>query len=65
VPGTTRGELFEMPVEDALSILLVNAGDDELRAAARWVVEQHAAEVVARYAPRTVPVPVPRLKVVR
>jgi hypothetical protein len=60
-PGILRGELLEMPIEDALAILLVNGGDDELRQAARWVVEQHAAEVVASYAPP----PVPRLKVVR
>jgi hypothetical protein len=62
VPGTTRSELFEMPVEDALAILLSDVVDDELRAAARWVVEQHAAEVAAHYAPK--PVSVPRLKAV-
>jgi hypothetical protein len=67
MPGFVRGEMLEMSVEDALAILLVNAGDDELRQAARWVVERHAEEVAASYAPRTVPVPVPvrRLKVVR
>jgi hypothetical protein len=53
--------MFEMPIEDALAVLLVNVGDDELRQAARWVVEQHAAEVAASYAPK----PAPRLKVIR
>jgi hypothetical protein len=52
------------PLEDALAVLLVTAGDDELRQAARWVIEQHAAEVAASYAPRAVPKTVPRLKVV-
>jgi hypothetical protein len=64
MPGILRGELLEMPLEDALAILLATAGDDEPRQAARWVVEQHAAEVVARYAPKPMPT-VPRLKVVR
>ena len=63
MPGTLRGELYEMEITDALAILLATAGDDELRAAARHVVECHAAEVVASYAPRTVPVP--RLRVIR
>jgi hypothetical protein len=61
MPGTVRGELYEMPVESALAILLVGAGDDELREAARWVVEQHAKKVATRYAPRAEP----HLKVVR
>jgi hypothetical protein len=60
MPGFMRGELLEMPIEDALAVLLVNAGDDELRQAARWVVEQHAEQVVVSYAPR----PAPRLKVI-
>jgi hypothetical protein len=64
MPGILRGELLEMPLEDALAVLLVDAGDGELRRAARWVVEQHAEEVAASYAPRTVPT-VPKLKVVR
>jgi hypothetical protein len=63
MPGTTRGELFEMPLEDALAVLLVGVADDELQQAARHVVGCHAEEVAARYAPR--PAPVPRLKVVR
>jgi hypothetical protein len=62
MPGILRGELLEMPLEDALILLVVDAGDDELRRAARWVVEQHAEQVVASYAPRTT---VPRLKVIR
>jgi hypothetical protein len=62
-PGTLRGELYDMPIEDALAILSVDAGDDELRQAARWVVEQHAEQVAASYAPKTVPIP--RLKVIR
>jgi hypothetical protein len=61
MPGTTRAELYEMSVEDALAVLLAVVGDDETREAARLIVEQHAAEVVARYAPRTVP----HLKVIR
>jgi hypothetical protein len=61
MPGTLRGELYEMEITDALAILLATAGDDELRQAARWVVEQHAGEVAARYAPK----PAPRLKVIR
>jgi hypothetical protein len=64
MPGILRSELLEMPLENALAVLLVDAGDAELRRAARWVVEQHAEEVAARYAPRPVPA-VPRLKVVR
>jgi hypothetical protein len=52
-----------MSVEDALAILLASAGDDELRRAARMIVEQHAEEIAMRYAPK--PAPVPRLKVVR
>jgi hypothetical protein len=61
MPGTLRGEMFEMPIEDALAILSVDAGDDELRQAAKLVVERHAEEVAAHYAPR----PVPHLKVIR
>jgi hypothetical protein len=61
MPGFMRDELLEMSLEDALAVLLVDAGDAELRRAARWIVEQHAEQVVARYAPRTVP----RLKVIR
>ena len=66
MPGTLRGELYEMELQDALAVLLAGAGDDELREA-RHVVECHAAEVVVRYAPRPVPtVPtVPRLEIVR
>jgi hypothetical protein len=61
VPGFMRDELLEMSIEDALAILLVTAGDDELRQAARWVVERHAEEVAARFAPK----PESRLRVVR
>jgi hypothetical protein len=64
MPGILRGELLEMPIEDALSILLIDVGDAELRRAARWVVEQHAEQVAANYAPRPVPI-VPELKVIR
>jgi hypothetical protein len=44
-----------MPLEDALSILMSDevfagaAETDELRRAARWVVERHAEEVALRY----------------
>jgi len=62
MPGTTRAELFEMPVEDAVAILLTDVADDELQQAARWVVEHHAKEVVARFAPKPNTV---TLKVVR
>ena len=62
MPGTTRLEFYDMLLQDALTILAVD--DDallscfgvtadavaELRHAARVVVEQHAEEVVARYA---------------
>jgi hypothetical protein len=63
VPGTRRAELFEMPVEDAVAILLADVADDELQQAARHVVECHAEEVVARFAPK--PKPVVTMKVVR
>jgi len=63
MPGTTRLAMYDMLLQDALAILAVD--DDalllsrfgvtadavaELRHAARVVVEQHAEEVVARYA---------------
>ena len=53
MPGTTRLELYEMPIEDALSILLV-AGDgpDEIQRAARWVIEAHAKEALTRLMPQ-------------
>ena len=58
MPGTVRLEFFGMPLFDALSILmakddlrtLASAADvDELRRAARWVVERHAEEAVLHY----------------
>jgi hypothetical protein len=62
MPGTTRSEMLDMPLEDALAVLLgLDVGDDELKQAAMRVVECHAAEVAAKYAPK----PEPRLKVVR
>jgi hypothetical protein len=76
MPGTLRGEMFEMPLEDALSILLVSysaagalALDEcgvsfdevaEMRRAAYAVVESHAVDVIRRYASK----PEPHLKVV-
>jgi hypothetical protein len=58
MPGTTRGEMFEMPIEDALAILAIDdvalhvtrEEFDEMRRAARAVVEAHAADVIRRYA---------------
>jgi hypothetical protein len=61
MPGTVRGELFEMTVEDALticvalddtSVVLHIAAEElaELRAVARAVVEASADDVVRRYA---------------
>jgi hypothetical protein len=61
MPGTLRAELYEMPVEDALAVLLADVGDDELRHAAQCVVERHVERVAARYAPKVEP----NLKVVR
>jgi hypothetical protein len=71
MPGTTRGELYEMALSDALAILLSDdtllapLGDDdadELKRAARWVISAHAVDVVGSYlAPRQRP----SLKVVR
>jgi hypothetical protein len=58
MPGTTRAELFEMDIVDALSVLLVDdtvVGDEDLARAARAVVEAHAAEVAAKYAPKRKP----------
>jgi hypothetical protein len=58
MPGTTRAELFEMPLEDAMAILLVDdavVGDEELARAARAVVEAHAAEVASRFVPKSKP----------
>jgi hypothetical protein len=60
MPGTVRLELYNMPLAEALAILAidadfltglgVSAADvDELRRAARWVVERHAEEVALRY----------------
>ena len=61
MPGTTRLEFYTMPLQDALSILAVDddtllcfgltADVDELRRAARVVVEQHAAAVARHYIP--------------
>ena len=62
MPGTVRLELYNMPLAEALAILAidadfltglgVSAADvDELRHAARVVVEQHAAAVVRHYIP--------------
>ena len=59
MPGTTKLEFYTMPLADALSILAVDADVltvlgvrgadvDELRRAARWVVERHAEEVAYR-----------------
>jgi len=61
MPGTVRLEFYTMPLADALALLMADKDDlltlgmstadvGELRHAARVVVEQHAEEVVARYA---------------
>jgi hypothetical protein len=42
MPGTTRGELLEMELLDAVAILLAGVVDDELQQAARHVVECRA-----------------------
>jgi hypothetical protein len=65
MPGTMRGEMYEMPVEDALVILA--ALDDvaaelhatreelaELRAAARTIVHASALDIIRRYASKDV-----------
>jgi len=58
MPGTVRLELYSMPLADALSILMADmdasfgmsvADADELRHAARVVVQQHAADVALHY----------------
>ena len=61
MPGTVRLEFYTMPLADALALIMADKDDllmlgmsaadvDELRHAARVVVEQHAEEVVAHYA---------------
>ena len=60
MPGTVRGELYEMAVEDALAILVLDPGVaglyasaeevGELRRAARTVIEAAAIDVIRRYA---------------
>ena len=60
MPGTLMLDAYEMPIEDALSILLTGEFHhdaypheiDELRAIARSIVEAHAEEVVRRCVPR-------------
>jgi len=60
MPGTTKLEFYTMPLADALSIIMADKDDlltlgmsaadvDELRHAARSVVERHAEEVALRY----------------
>jgi hypothetical protein len=62
MPGTTKLEFYTMPLADALSIIMADKDDlltlgksaadvDELRHAARVVVEQHAAVVARHYVP--------------
>jgi hypothetical protein len=61
MPGSLHGEYYEMPLEDALAVLMalndalvdlnIAAEElDELRRAARTIVDNHAADVVRRYA---------------
>jgi len=71
MPGSVRGELYEMALTDALTLLALGTAQlqmltvadevDELRRAAQAVVEAHGADVVARYAPKLEP----SLRVVR
>jgi len=71
MPGSVRGELYEMALTDALTLLALGTAQlqmltvadevDELRRAAQAVVEAHGADVVARYAPKREP----SLRVVR
>ena len=62
MPGTVRLELYDMLLADALSLIMTERDDllmlgmsaadvDELRHAARVVVEQHAAAVARHYIP--------------
>jgi len=72
MPGTVMLDAYEMSVEDALSILLAVSDPppplfhgvyphelDELRRAARSIIEAHAAEMVRRCVPRLDPEPKP------
>jgi hypothetical protein len=56
MPGTTKLQFYTMPLVDALTILMADkdvslgmgdADADELRQAARCVVERHAQEVAS------------------
>ena len=60
MPGTVRLDIYTMQLDDALAILAIDADFltglgvstadvDELRHAARSVVERHAEEVALRY----------------
>ena len=62
MPGTVRLELYDMLLADALALIVTDKDDlltfgmsaadvDELRHAARVVVEQHAAAVARHYIP--------------
>jgi hypothetical protein len=62
MPGTVKLQFYTMPLADALSLIMTERDDllmlgmsaadvDELRHAARVVVEQHAAAVVRHYIP--------------
>jgi hypothetical protein len=71
MPGTVRGEMFTMSVEDAMVILTLDecvaqlyaSAEEvaELRRAARTIVEASALDVIKRYASPTEPT----LRVVR
>ena len=62
MPGTVKLQFYTMPLADALSLIMTERDDllmlgmsaadvDELRHAARVVVEQHAAVVARHYVP--------------
>jgi hypothetical protein len=61
MPGTTKLQYFGMSPAEALALIAADKDDlltlgmsatdvDELMRAARWVVQQHAEDVVAHYA---------------
>jgi len=65
MPGTVMLDAYEMPIEDAMAILLTGKFPrdaypyeiDELRRVARSIVEAHAEEVVRCCVPRLNPHP--------
>jgi hypothetical protein len=65
MPGSVYGDMFEMPLEDALTVIAaldrvaaqMHATQEELaelRRAAQAVVDEHAVGIVARYASKRV-----------